>query len=90
MSAPAPSDAPDTAPTAPPALPTMSDLSQCHIPVRKIFTDADIPNWIESQAYHRIEALIVRLSVAVDGKTVEEECFESEVSLGACARKARG
>ena len=52
-------------------------------PMRKIFTEADIPNWIDSEAYYRIELIIARLSVAVDGKKVEDACHESEVSLWA-------
>lgn len=74
------SDSAPTPPSPPPSLPLITDLSHCAPPVRKIFTDQDIPNWLDSEAYDYIETLILRLSAAVEGKTVEDTCVESEVS----------
>lgn len=64
-----------------PAVPcVVPDPAADYEPMRRIFTEADIPNWLDSEAYYHIELLIARLSVAVDGKTVEDPCHESEVS----------
>ncbi|KAK4690835.1 hypothetical protein P7C70_g9481, partial [Phenoliferia sp. Uapishka_3] len=63
------------------ALPKMKtiipDSSLDYTPRKKIFTQEDIPNWLDSEAYYQIELFIARLSVAVDGKRVEDECHES-------------
>ena len=62
-----------------PTLPTFTDLSLCSRPIPKIFTEVDITNWIDSQAFHSIQILIQRLNYAVHGLKVEQECTESEV-----------
>lgn len=63
-----------------PQLPAFTDYSLCTAPTRKIYTQDDIPSWVESETYHLIETIILRLSIAVDGKTVEDPCHESQVS----------
>ena len=63
-----------------PQLPSFTDYSLCTAPVRKIYTQDDIPSWTSSETYHLLETIILRLSVAVDGKKVEDDCVESQVS----------
>lgn len=57
------------------------DLSCCSAPVQKIYTQADIPNWEQSETYELLQIMIERLNAAVQGKTVEDECYESEVCV---------
>lgn len=65
-----------------PALPLIvPDSKTDYTPRRKIFSDTDLPNWLDSEAYYYIELIIARLSVAVDGKKVEDPCPESPVSV---------
>lgn len=73
--------------SSPPELPLLTDLSTCSPPVRKIFTEDDIPAWLSSSAYSYIETLIHRLSNAVEEKKVEDACMESPVRCHRCGRK---
>jgi hypothetical protein len=61
------------------SLPLITDLSKCSNSVHKIYTETDIGNWINSEAYEYIEIMIERLNAAVEGKTVEDPCVESAV-----------
>ncbi|ORY74088.1 hypothetical protein BCR35DRAFT_144601 [Leucosporidium creatinivorum] len=63
-----------------PQLPAFNDYSLCAAPTRKIYTQDDIPAWVESETYHLIETIILRLSVAVDGKTVQDPCHEGQAT----------
>lgn len=76
-------------PSSPPELPLLTDLSHCSPPVRKIFTDEDIPAWLSSKAYSYIETLIQRLSIAVEEKKVEDACLESPVRRHRCGGRRR-
>lgn len=78
--APSPTTATPQLAVLPPVPHIVPDPSTDYEPTRKIFTEADILNWLDSEAYYNIELIIARLSVAVDGKTVEDPCHESEVS----------
>lgn len=62
------------------SLPLISDLSNCSNPVHKIYTESDIANWVNSEAYGYLEIIIERLNAAVEGKTVADACEESPVS----------
>ena len=78
------SSSPSTTPqlSALPSVPhVVPDPAVDYTPTRKIFTEADIANWIDSEAYYCIELIIARLSVAVDGKKIEDTCHESQVRL---------
>ena len=87
------SSSPSTTPqlSALPSVPhVVPDPAVDYTPTRKIFTEADIANWIDSEAYYCIELIIARLSVAVDGKKIEDTCHESEVRLKAKALQLEG
>lgn len=58
---------------------TRSSLSSSP-PRRKIFTEADLAPWFRSNAYADLERTILRMTAAVQGKSNNVECFESEVS----------
>ncbi|GAA5858972.1 hypothetical protein JCM1840_006641 [Sporobolomyces johnsonii] len=63
------------------AISTASSTSTSQ-PRRKIFTEQDIPAWLQSEAYDYIETLIARLAHAVERKKLEDECVESEAVKG--------
>ncbi|GAA5970447.1 hypothetical protein JCM21900_003748 [Sporobolomyces salmonicolor] len=74
-------------PSLPPQLPllaisTASSSASTSQPRRKIFTEQDIPAWLQSEAYDYIETLIARLGRAVERKKLEDECVESEAVKG--------
>ncbi|KDE05630.1 hypothetical protein MVLG_04001 [Microbotryum lychnidis-dioicae p1A1 Lamole] len=58
-----------------PALELITDLSFSNgssvAPSRKIFTEVDMPRWTRSSAYHNIEALILRLTAAVQNTKID-------------------
>lgn len=64
---------------SPQQLPLLTPPFKSGAPKRKIFTEADIQPWLDSEAYDYLETLIARMSYAVDGKSVEDPCKESEV-----------
>ncbi|GAA5889620.1 hypothetical protein JCM5296_002413 [Sporobolomyces johnsonii] len=64
------------------AISTASSSTSASQPRRKIFTEQDIPAWLESEAYDYIETLIARLAHAVERKKLEDECVESEAVKG--------
>lgn len=64
---------------SPDQLPLLTPPFQSGAPKRKIFTETDIQPWLDSEAYDYLETLIARMSYAVDGKSVEDSCKESEV-----------
>lgn len=70
---------PPVDPSTLPSLPRFTDYTTCTAPTRKIYTEADLPHWLESEAYHYIELMILRLSVAVDNKTVQDTCQDNDV-----------
>ncbi|BGP17847.1 Serine/threonine-protein phosphatase 2A activator 1 [Rhodosporidiobolus nylandii] len=47
-------------------------------PQRKIFTAPDLASWPRGSAYGYLTQTILRLTYAVRGKTVEDECVEGE------------
>ncbi|KAK4050290.1 Serine/threonine-protein phosphatase 2A activator 1 [Microbotryomycetes sp. JL201] len=49
-------------------------------PRRKIYDEHDVARWTRSEPFHLIETMIIRLSVAVDNKTVLDSCHESQAT----------
>ncbi|KAM0786358.1 hypothetical protein ACM66B_001829 [Microbotryomycetes sp. NB124-2] len=49
-------------------------------PRRKVYDERDVQRWTTSEPFHLIETVIVRLSVAVDNKTVLDDCHESQAT----------
>lgn len=49
-------------------------------PIKKIFTEIDITNWLNSEAYNYLGLMINRLSFSVESKSIQDICHESEVS----------
>ncbi|GAA6017406.1 hypothetical protein JCM11491_006646 [Sporobolomyces phaffii] len=47
-------------------------------PRRKIFTAADLEPWFASRAYADFEGYTLELCHAVQGRAIDEECFESD------------
>jgi hypothetical protein len=74
-----PSNLPIPLPLSPIDLPSDSTSSSTK-PKRKIFTAADLQPWFLSRAYADLESYTLELCHSVEGKRVEEDCFESEVS----------
>lgn len=73
------SASPTTGSPPPAVLPDLSHASPA-TPVRKIFTQDDILPFTQSQPFSYIEIFIQNLSLAVDGKRIEDECKQSQAS----------
>lgn len=80
---------PSNLPVVPPVTPiaqladsTSSSTDQR--PKRKIYTAVDLDAWFSSRAHADLEAYALELCHAVEGRKVEDECFESEVRPFVC------
>lgn len=62
-----------------PASSTSPLRSRAHAPRRRIFTEQDLQPWFRSEALEHVQTTILRLTQAVQGRTNDEACVESEV-----------
>lgn len=56
-----------------PSVETLSDLSVCCQPRKRIHTGDDIEPWLRSTAYRRLMSVLARLNAAVRGQLHEEQ-----------------
>ncbi|KAK4051985.1 Serine/threonine-protein phosphatase 2A activator 1 [Microbotryomycetes sp. JL221] len=59
---------------------TSDDDNDDEAPTRKIYDERDVERWTRSEPFHWIQTIILRLSVAVDNKTVTDACHESSAT----------
>ncbi|GJN90408.1 hypothetical protein Rhopal_003419-T1 [Rhodotorula paludigena] len=63
-----------------PASSTSPLRSRAHAPRRRIFIEQDLQPWFRSEALEHVQTTILRLTQAVQGRTNDEACFESEAT----------
>lgn len=68
-------------PNLPLIKPKLSINSNNSKPIKKIFIEEDIKNWLKSETFNYLGLFINRLTNSIKNKSIESACFESNVKF---------